>query len=330
MPFPEQWRASWGVTEMGHPGSAALDDRPMFRVADFGLDQRLLTHADTVLRHARHNPYRYELASNRQPGGFDIAMVDMTAAGAPQALEDLRGHALAPAPGGVAAAPAIVRVGRRADEQRGQDELPVNAFTHGLIPALNRAVEHSLLSSQGPSARFGAASGRAQAPGAVAAPVAGAQAGAAATQPSGAQPQAAESDDPDDAPSARRPRVLVVDDSPTVRRQLAVALHRMGLDSEGVNSAREALETLAVRHYEMVFVDVVMPEMDGYRLTREIKRSRTLRPMPVVILTSRSSPFDLARGALAGCDSYLVKPVSMQSLRETVARHLHRAGPPSA
>jgi CheY-like chemotaxis protein len=317
MPFPEQWRASWGVTEMGHPGNAALDDRPMFRVADFGLDQRLLSHADTLLRHARHNPYRYELASNRQPGGFDIAMVDMTAAGAPQALEDLRGHALAPVPGGVAAAPAIVRVGRRADEERGQDELPVNAFTHGLIPALNRAVEHTLLSGQGAGARVraGAGAGRAD---------------AAATRPPAAEPHGSEGDDPDDAPSARRPRVLVVDDSPTVRRQLAVALHRMGLDSEGVNSAREALETLAVRHYEMVFVDVVMPEMDGYRLTREIKRSRTLRPMPVVILTSRSSPFDLARGALAGCDSYLVKPVSMQSLRETVARHLHRAGPPSA
>lgn len=318
MPFPEQWRASWGVTEMGHPGSVALDDRPMFRVADFGLDQRLLSHADTVLRHARHNPYRYELASNRQPGGFDIAMVDMTAAGAPQALETLRSHGAEPAPGIAPAVPAIVRVGRRADEQRGQDELPVSAFTHGLIPALNRAVEHSLLTWQGaavPRAAAGVA-----------------RASAASTRPPAGEPQAwddSESDD-EDAPSARRPRVLVVDDSPTVRRQLAVALHRMGLDSEGVNSAREALETLAVRHYEMVFVDVVMPEMDGYRLTREIKRSRTLRPMPVVILTSRSSPFDLARGALAGCDSYLVKPVSMQSLRETVARHLHRAGPPAA
>jgi twitching motility two-component system response regulator PilG len=52
--------------------------------------------------------------------------------------------------------------------------------------------------------------------------------------------------------------------------------------------------------------------------------------MPVVILTSRSSPFDLARGALAGCDSYLVKPVSMQALRETVARHLQRGPSPSA
>ncbi|MEZ5657200.1 MAG: hypothetical protein R3E83_01300 [Burkholderiaceae bacterium] len=52
--------------------------------------------------------------------------------------------------------------------------------------------------------------------------------------------------------------------------------------------------------------------------------------MPVIILTSRSSPFDLARGALAGCSSYLVKPVSLQSLRDTVHRQLQRIGPRSA
>ena len=109
-----------------------------------------------------------------------------------------------------------------------------------------------------------------------------------------------------------------------MRRQLSLALHQIGLDSEAVASAREALEVLAMRRYEMVLADVVMPDMDGYRLTRTIKRNRALRGMPVVILTSRSSPFDLARGALAGCNSYLVKPVSMQSLRDTVQRHLKK------
>jgi twitching motility two-component system response regulator PilG len=66
--------------------------------------------------------------------------------------------------------------------------------------------------------------------------------------------------------------------------------------------------------------------MDGYQLVREIKRTRETRKMPVVILTSRSSPFDLARGAIAGCNSYLVKPVSLQSLRETLVRHLRPGG----
>ncbi len=124
--------------------------------------------------------------------------------------------------------------------------------------------------------------------------------------------------------SPRGPRALLVDDSPTVRRQLSVALQRMGLESEGVGSAPEALAAMADRRYELVFVDVMMPVMDGYQLTRAIKRDPATRGTPVVILTSRSSPFDLARGALAGCNSYLVKPVALQSLRDTVLRHLHR------
>lgn len=310
MPIPDPWRASWGVTEMGHPGSAALDPRPVFRVADFGLAQRLVQLAQAVLRHARSNRYRFEFAQRREPGQYEIAMVDMTVSGGAAVVDSLQLQAERP--------PAIVRVGRRADALRGNDDLQVAHFTAHLLDTLNRAVDHRL--------RTTATTATTAADPAAGAPLLAATrppaSGASGLPPAPADPRQASV--ADGTPATRRPRVLVVDDSPTVRRQLAVALHRMGLDSEGVNSAREALETLAVRRYELVFVDVIMPEIDGYRLTREIKRNRLLKPMPVVILTSRSSPFDLARGALAGCDSYLVKPVSMQALRDTVARHLQR------
>jgi twitching motility two-component system response regulator PilG len=56
-----------------------------------------------------------------------------------------------------------------------------------------------------------------------------------------------------------------------------------------------------------------------------IRKDRALKGLPVIMLTSRSSPLDLARGALAGCNSYLVKPVAMANLRATVQRHLKRA-----
>jgi CheY-like chemotaxis protein len=309
MPTADPWRASWGVTEMGQPGSAALDSRPVFRVADFGLGQRLLQLAEAVLRHARGNRYRFEFAARREPGQYEVALVDMTTQGAATVVDALRAMS--------ARCPAILRIGRRHDAVRGHDDLLVAHFTAQLLEALNRAVESRMLPGAEASARRPLASS------------AGESATGPRERPPAAAAEARSGPGETQAPSARRPRVLVVDDSPTVRRQLAVALHRMGLDSEGVNSAREALETLAVRRYELVFVDVMMPEIDGYRLTREIKRNRILKPMPVVILTSRSSPFDLARGALAGCDSYLVKPVSMQALRETVARHLQR-GPGAA
>ncbi|HPU51256.1 MAG TPA: response regulator [Burkholderiaceae bacterium] len=301
MPFPEHLRASWGVTEMGHPGNAALDPRPYYRVANFGLGHKLQRLTEIVLRHARHNQYRFELSPSRGPGEYDIAMVDMTVRGGPEVANTLRQ---------LPQARPVVKVGRRNDEIRGHDDLLRASFTMNLLATLNRVVEERLLTQ--------AAHRRQSAPPAARLRVA---------ETSAAPPTATDGDIQDTITQlpTRRPRVLVVDDSPTVRRQLAVAMHRMGLDSEGVSSAREALDTLATRRYELVFVDVVMPEMDGYQLTREIKRSKLLRPMPVVILTSRSSPFDLARGALAGCNSYLVKPVSLQSLRETVARQLHRS-----
>ncbi len=298
MSFPQHLRASWGVTEMGHPGGAALDPRPYFRVADFGLGHKLQRLMEIVLRHARHNRYRFELSQARGPGEYDIAMVDMTARGGPEVANTLRR---------LPQARPVVRVGRRNDAVRGHDDLLQTTFTMNLLNILNQVVEERLLAHTAERRQNAPPAGRRR----IADP-------APATQPGGA-----EQDTITQVPT-RRPRVLVVDDSPTVRRQLAIALHRMGLDSEGVSSASEALDTLATRRYELVFVDVVMPEMDGYQLTREIKRNRLLRPMPVVILTSRSSPFDLARGALAGCNSYLVKPVSLQSLRETVTRQLHR------
>ena len=302
MPFPEHLRASWGVTEMGHPGSAALDPRPRYRVANFGLGYKLQRLMEIVLRHARHNQYRFELAPSRGPGEYDIAMVDMTARGGPEVANTLRR---------LPQARPVVKVGRRNDEVRGHDDLLQSSFTMNLLATLNKVVEERLMTQ--------AAARRQSAP-----PAPRLRSIDRAATP----PRAATDGDMQDTVTqlpTRRPRVLVVDDSPTVRRQLAVAMHRMGLDSEGVSSAREALDILATRRYELVFVDVVMPEMDGYQLTREIKRNKILRPMPVVILTSRSSPFDLARGALAGCNSYLVKPVSLQSLRETEARQLHRS-----
>ncbi|MFT4102778.1 MAG: response regulator [Burkholderiaceae bacterium] len=120
----------------------------------------------------------------------------------------------------------------------------------------------------------------------------------------------------------RRPRALVVDDSPTVRHQLSLALLRMGVESEAVGNADDALRALGGYRYDLAILDVVIPGMDGFCLARQIKRDPKLRTTPVIMLTSRSSPWDLARGALAGCNSYLVKPVSPKSLRETILRNL--------
>jgi CheY-like chemotaxis protein len=276
---------------------ASDDTRPEFRIAMFGLAQKFQRLLEIVVRHARHNQYRYVLAGSRGPGEYDIALVDMTARGGNEVASTLRR---------MSQSRPIVTVGRRNDSIRGRDDLLQNTFTMNVLKTLNAAVEQQRLRRIPLSVAPLGASARPRLP-----------------DPAGVPPLAVVPMDDE----TRRARALVVDDSPTVRRQLSLALTQMGIDCEAVGSAEEALDTLATRRYELIFVDIVMPEMDGYRLTREIKRDRALRATPVVILTTRSSPFDLARGALAGCSSYLVKPVTLQSLRATVARHLRKSLP---
>jgi CheY-like chemotaxis protein len=124
----------------------------------------------------------------------------------------------------------------------------------------------------------------------------------------------------------QRLRALVVDDSPTVRQQLVLALNKMGFQTEAGSGGADALERLnGGSHFDLILVDVVMPDMDGYKLTREIKRHKVWRSTPVIILTSKSSPFDLARGALAGCDTFLSKPVPLKALEQGIVKVLRKS-----
>jgi CheY-like chemotaxis protein len=278
-----------GGASFGDPASGNKDSgdkRPEFKIAAFGMPAKFQRLAEIVTRHAKHNPFRFVFSASRGPGQFDIALVDMTVRGGPEVATTLRKLPLSN---------AVVTVGRRGDDSRPKDDLLLGNFTLNLLKALNRVVEVQILKRANVNA---------------------------STIPGWANESPLKWQQID---GQRKPRVLIVDDSPSVRRQLALALQHMGIDSEGVGAAQEALDVLATRRYDLVFVDVMMPEIDGYKLTKRIKKEKSLKGIPIIILTSRSSPFDLARGALAGCNSYLVKPVSLQSLRATVSRHLLKA-----
>jgi two-component system, cell cycle response regulator len=125
-------------------------------------------------------------------------------------------------------------------------------------------------------------------------------------------------------PTRERLRALVVDDSPTVRMQLTQTIERMGMKCDSADGAAAALQMLYGNAYHVIYVDVVMPDMDGYKLTREIKRDAAHKATPVIILTSQGSPFDRARGALAGCDTFLTKPVDVKRFFEATAKVLRK------
>ena len=121
-----------------------------------------------------------------------------------------------------------------------------------------------------------------------------------------------------------RNRVLVVDDSTTARNQLGKALRCANIDADLIDDGNQALNLIATKKYDMIFLDVVMPGMDGYEVCKSIKRNRAKKNTPVVMLTGKSSPFDRVKGKLSGCDDYLTKPVKFSDFKRTLEEFLKR------
>ena len=118
------------------------------------------------------------------------------------------------------------------------------------------------------------------------------------------------------------PTVLVVDDSSTIRKQIELELKLFGIQVDAVESGEQAFESLAQKNYDLIFLDVVLPGVDGYQICKTIKKDKLKKKTPVIMLTSKSSPFDRIKGALAGCDTYLTKPVSQSSFQKVVRKYL--------
>lgn len=123
-------------------------------------------------------------------------------------------------------------------------------------------------------------------------------------------------------PPTPRHRALVVDDSAPVRKQIGLALEGAGINVDYADGGERALDRVDEGRYDIVFLDVVMPGMDGYTVCRSIKRDRDTKHIPVVMLTGRSSPFDKVKGKLSGCDTYLTKPVSRDEFDATLKKYL--------
>ena len=119
-----------------------------------------------------------------------------------------------------------------------------------------------------------------------------------------------------------RHRALVIDDSPTVRKQLVLELGSFNIKVDTAENGEQGLALLRLYPYDIIFLDVVMPGTDGYQVCKQIRRNQNTKLTPVVMLTSKSSPFDKVRGALAGCSSYLTKPVGYENFYQVLESYL--------
>lgn len=119
--------------------------------------------------------------------------------------------------------------------------------------------------------------------------------------------------------------VLVVDDSATVRAFMRAKLAPFRFDVDFAENGESAIDMAQAKAYTCIFLDIMMPGIDGYQVCKKIKGSAATRGTAVVMLSSKASAFDKFRGNWAGCDAYLAKPVGEDELLSTIAKFLPSA-----
>ena len=122
-------------------------------------------------------------------------------------------------------------------------------------------------------------------------------------------------------------KVLVIDDSKTIRRTAETLLAKEGCEVFTAVDGFDALTKIADHQPDIVFVDIMMPRLDGYQTCALIKKSGKHRATPVIMLSSKDSLFDRARGRMVGSDEYLTKPFTKESLLRAVESHLAQRSP---
>lgn len=116
-------------------------------------------------------------------------------------------------------------------------------------------------------------------------------------------------------------KVMVIDDSNTIRRSAEIFLTQAGCKVILAEDGFDALSKITDHQPDIIFVDIMMPRLDGYQACALIKKSAKFSSTPVIMLSSKDGLFDRARGRMAGSDEYLTKPFTKDSLLQTVGAH---------
>lgn len=118
-------------------------------------------------------------------------------------------------------------------------------------------------------------------------------------------------------------KILVVEDDTNVRKLMCAVLRQNGFETLQAEDGVAALEIMDRQHVDLVVLDIMMPNMDGYELTRQIRLS--WENMPILMVTAKQEPIDKRRGFLAGTDDYMTKPVDEQEMVLRIKALLRRA-----
>ena len=116
-------------------------------------------------------------------------------------------------------------------------------------------------------------------------------------------------------------RILVIDDSNTIRKSAEMFLRQAGYEVFLAEDGFDALAKISDHQPDVIFVDILMPRLDGYQTCALIKKKAHFSATPVIMLSSKDGLFDRARGRMVGSDEYLTKPFTKDSLLKTVGAH---------
>ncbi len=116
-------------------------------------------------------------------------------------------------------------------------------------------------------------------------------------------------------------KILVVDDSKTIRRTAETLLTKEGCQVFTAIDGFDALSKIADHQPDLIFVDIMMPRLDGYETCSLIKHNKMFKETPVIMLSSKDGLFDKAKGRIVGSDEYLTKPFSKEELLGSIRQH---------
>ena len=120
----------------------------------------------------------------------------------------------------------------------------------------------------------------------------------------------------------RNLKVMIIDDSKTIRRTAETLLQREGCQVVTAIDGFDALAKIAETNPDIIFVDVMMPRLDGYQTCALIKNNQSYQNIPVIMLSSKDGLFDQAKGKIVGSEQYLTKPFSKEELFEAINNHV--------
>lgn len=119
-------------------------------------------------------------------------------------------------------------------------------------------------------------------------------------------------------------KIMVIDDSTTIRKSAEIFLKKAGFDVVSIEDGFEALSRIDDESPDVVFIDVIMPKIDGLQACQIIKRNEKFKKTPVIFLSSKDSEFDKARGLMMGANDYLTKPFSRDEIVSMVNKYTNK------